>query len=118
MQERRTAHRMPLKAKVRARLVDENGGVQAATACSGWTQDVSLGGVRFGARKPLPINSIVELDIDCKHPAEVFQLRGQVGWLCNEGDRGGFSVGVFIHEAARERVAAWRRMLERRGLAD
>ncbi|MDA0577244.1 MAG: PilZ domain-containing protein [Verrucomicrobia bacterium] len=115
-QDRRAKTRLSLKARVRARKVDPESGLALdPPVCAGWTLDVSVGGVRFGSRKVLPLNSFVELDIDCTRPMESFKLRGQVGWLSREGD-GGQSIGLFISETSRERLTAWRRMLERRGL--
>ncbi|MCE9615428.1 MAG: PilZ domain-containing protein [Lentisphaerae bacterium] len=116
MPERRTAERVELKAKVRTFLVNPEGGVVSAKPeCVGWTQDVSLGGIRVVARKPLPVHATVELEIDCKHPVESCQLRGQVGWLAQEGKHG-YLIGIFIRESSKDRLVTWRRILSRRGL--
>ena len=117
VQDRRAGQRLELRARVRAHFVDATTDLALpALACAGWTQDVSVGGIRFSSRKPLALNAIVELDLACTHPVESVRLRGQVGWLCQEKDHG-YSIGVFIRESAKDRLVNWRRLLARRGLA-
>jgi len=113
MPERRASLRLPVKAKVHARLVGEIGG--KGLSCAGWLQDVSLGGLRFIGRKALPLNAFVAMDIDFSHPAESCSLQGQVGWLCREREQR-YVIGIFIREEAKERLLTWRRIPERRRL--
>lgn len=114
MPERRGAQRLPLKAKIRTYLVQ---GTALTEHCSGWTQDVSIGGLRFLARKPVPMNATVEMEIACTRPVESCRLRGQVGWLGRENEKQ-YVVGVFVREPSAERLVAWRRILTRRGLLE
>lgn len=115
MPDRRATLRLPVKAKVHAKLVDDPQGKKAS--CVGWLQDVSLGGLRFIGRKALPLNAFVALDVDFANPVESCSLRGQVGWLCQEREQR-YVIGIFIREEAKERLLAWRHILERRSLHD
>lgn len=118
MLERRDAVRLPLKAKLKAQLVGQPGASEGVgTVYRGWSQDVSFGGLRLTMRKVPPLNAMVDLDIACTRPIESYRLRGQVGWHCREGAQT-YVVGIFVREPSKERLVAWRRMLERRGLKD
>jgi len=115
MPDRRATLRLPVKAKVHAKLV--GGPPSKGISCAGWLQDVSLGGLRFIGRKALPLNAFVTLDVDFAHPAESCSLRGQVGWLCQEREQR-YVIGIFVREESKERLLAWRHILERRSLHD
>lgn len=118
MLERREAARLAMKAKVRAHLIGQPGASEGVGAVySGWTQDVSFGGLRLIMRKVPPLNAMIDMDIACTRPIEGHKLRGQVGWHCREGAQT-YVVGVFVREPLKERLVTWRRMLERRGLKD
>jgi len=117
MQERRVAARLPLKAKFTAVCV--GGGTSSngsGTGCSGWTSDVSFGGIQLRSRKTLPLHADVDIDVHCKHPIEEFTLHGQVGWVRKEGATMN-EIGVFLRGTAKDDLVAWQRMLVRRGLA-
>lgn len=118
MLDRRESSRLAMKAKVRATVVPEVGKAPAATPGSfrGWTQDVSFGGLRMTSRKPPPLNSMIDMELECTRPIEQCALRGQVGWLCRSGSA--YLIGIFIREPEKERLVTWRRILTRRGLLE
>lgn len=118
MLDRRESSRLAMKAKVRATVVPETGGSPAAASevFRGWTQDVSFGGLRMTSRKPPPLNSTIEMELECTRPIEQCALRGQVGWLCRSGST--YLIGIFIREPIKERLVTWRRILTRRGLRE
>ncbi|MDA0991471.1 MAG: PilZ domain-containing protein [Verrucomicrobia bacterium] len=116
MRERRGAARIDLTAKVTATVLEpEVANGSKKNSCTGWTQDVSLGGLNLRTRKSLPLHARLDLDVHCEHPIETVHLRGRVGWVRQEsGVR--HTVGVFLDETSKDDLVAWRRMLERRGL--
>lgn len=117
MRERREAPRLSLRARFKAHVVsDDPEKKKNGDHCAGWTQDVSFGGLHLSSRKSLPLHSMVDLEISCTHPVESVTLRGRVGWVREEGDKM-HSIGVFLDGADKSDLVAWRRMLDRRGIA-
>ncbi len=87
-----------------------------------WTQDVSVGGLKFEVHSHVPLGAILKLDIQLEGPKvdkAAFQHMGRVAWEQEFEDGGLITrwLGVEITETlgASERFHQWQRLVD--GLA-
>jgi len=113
MRERRSAPRIPLRAKFEATILEDS--PSKNDTCAGWTKDASVGGLNIQARRELPLHCRVELDLHCTHPIEDIRVYGFVSWVRKESVQT-YMIGVFLDPKHKDDLVAWRRMLLRRGL--
>lgn len=80
------------------------------------TTDVSVAGLQFQARRSIPIDTRLNLQVEFVRPIESFKIPGRVVW--NREDKPGkrYAVGIFFSDAPKEILAAWRRLLAERNL--
>jgi len=118
--ERRQHVRLAERHKVRMSIRSLPGGKPATSVnLSGWTEDISVGGLRLTSRKKLPVGADLDLHVELTHPLETFDVAGKVVW-CG-AHTGGRSVqaGIYISASPRKAFIEWSRMVTRRaGYAD
>ena len=81
-----------------------------------WTSDLSVGGLKFCVHSPVPVGSLLKLEVRLENPFEMFLHFGKVMWEQEIKDEDLVSVwlGVRISETlgGEARMAVWRRCLE------
>lgn len=80
----------------------------------GWTEDMSIGGLRLTSHGQLPVGAGLKLRIECTHPQETYDIGGRVMWCVEDGDVNATRVGIYIEESPREAFLTWSRMVVRR----
>ena len=84
---------------------------------TGYTRNVSAGGLLFYARRPLPVGTAVALRVEFVRPHEVALREGRVLWGQTPSGRQRVIVGVRFMDSSRDTVLAWKRLLAKRTAA-
>ncbi len=88
-----------------------------------WTQDLSVGGLKFCVHTHVPMGAILKLEVTFEGPEEAFRHIGQVMWEQEFDEQGILSswLGVQFTETlgGEPRLACWRTILEEKlGITD
>jgi hypothetical protein len=103
------------KHKVRMEVESLPDGTNGSgSTVSGWTEDISTGGLRVACRKTVPAGAALSVEISCSHPMETFLMKGHVIWVRGDEDKRRFLVGVSFDGSHEEEVLRWSRTVERR----
>jgi hypothetical protein len=82
---------------------------------SGVTLDVSTCGLQLHGNAPIPVGSILEIDVVWKRPTKTIQHIGRVVWLKeNEDDAHSCNFGVKFIRTPDSSLAAWRAIISSR----
>jgi hypothetical protein len=113
--ERRKHPRLKSDETVTVRVLDTDGvsgPVGNEMVCS--TEDLSVGGLRFRAERPLPVGGLIKLAIVLRQPRRRFDMQGRIVWMVPSADGGMHAVGVHFTDVGRQTLNAWRHALEER----
>jgi len=115
MKERRAHRRIATEEKAVITVLSSPGNPKLkskSVSCS--TRELSAGGLRLWARRPISVGSVLELSVEFTDPEAVFKHAGKVMWVGVErdGHRKSYVAGVRFTETPKGTLVEWAKRLD------
>jgi hypothetical protein len=115
MNRKRRYSRARERHKVRIAVESVPGAVEKRlTRLTGWTEDISTGGLKVVCRKSVPAGATLSLEITCSHPLESFFMKGHVIWARADMQEHRCHLGIIFDRGREEEFLRWSRAVDRR----
>jgi Tfp pilus assembly protein PilZ len=113
--ERRKHPRLKAEETITVRVLEADGApelVGNAMPCA--LEDLSVGGLRFRADRPVPVGGLIKLGIVLRRLGRRFDMQGRIVWMVPGEDGHASAMGVHFTAVGRQTLNAWRHALKER----